>query len=102
LQPVASVRDQLDVAKVSELLARHFRYWHKCEVPTGSEIVCLSGQTGRDRRTVSMTRLTQTRHQRPTSGRPRSSQRVGRTRVFEASGDAQERLKAGAILCPAV
>src|SRR5260370_20418074 len=22
---------------------RHFRYWHKCEVPTGSEIVCLSG-----------------------------------------------------------
>src|SRR5215510_13573053 len=39
----------------------HVGYWPKCEVPTGSEYVCLSGWTGSDRRTVRMTRLAQSR-----------------------------------------
>jgi hypothetical protein len=33
----------------------------KCEVPTGSELVCVRAQTGRDRCTVRTTRLTQGR-----------------------------------------
>src|SRR2546423_14437431 len=31
--------------------------WHVCEVPTGSELVCLSGQTGNDPCMVRKTRL---------------------------------------------
>src|ERR1700730_13257462 len=34
-------------------------------MPTGSEIVCLSGETGSDRRTVRMTRFTPTGHRAP-------------------------------------
>ena len=36
-------------------------------MPTGSEVVRLSGKTGSDRRTVKMTRLTQLGHRRPVS-----------------------------------
>src|SRR3979409_558284 len=36
--------------------ASGFVRWHKCEVPTGAEIVCLSGKTGSDPRVVEMTR----------------------------------------------
>ena len=43
LQPVASVRDQLDVAKVSELLACHFRYWHRADAARAQDNVHFEG-----------------------------------------------------------
>src|SRR5260370_24735427 len=42
-----------------------FVLWHKCEVPTGSELVCFPGQTGSDRCTLRTTRLTHKRHSGP-------------------------------------
>ncbi len=49
----------LIAASTDDRLGDDIRLWHKCEVPTGFELVCFPGQTGSGRPTVKMAQLTQ-------------------------------------------
>jgi hypothetical protein len=50
------------------LPSAHFRFWPKCEVPTGDGNICCGGQTGHTGGITKPTRLTQSGH-RPNLGR---------------------------------
>ena len=51
------VRSWRRAAPLDRVVLIKVRLWHKCEVRTSSEIFCLSGKSGSDRRVVESTRL---------------------------------------------
>jgi hypothetical protein len=59
LSPALQVRARrIDRIEPAGRIGPDFRFWHFCEVPTGSENVCLSGKSGSDADIAKPTRLT--------------------------------------------